>query len=73
MSCRAVLPDVERFRAAIIAQIGLQFDDAKLGFLGEVLQRRLDKLGRSGDVYLRDLVRLISQRRGIWCWWSTIR
>jgi chemotaxis protein methyltransferase CheR len=44
--------DLDRFRAAIIRQIGLQFDDAKLGFLGEVLQRRLDKLSRSGDAYL---------------------
>jgi len=62
VSCRAVLPDVERFRAAIIAQIGLQFDDAKLGFLGEVLQRRLDRLGRSADVYLRDLEHQPSNR-----------
>lgn len=62
MSGQAILPDVERFRAAIIAQIGLQFDDAKLGFLGEVLQRRLDKLGRSGDAYLRDLEHQPSSR-----------
>jgi chemotaxis protein methyltransferase CheR len=48
-------PDLERFRAAIIQRIGLQFDDAKLGFLGEVLQRRLDRLGRPADGYLRDL------------------
>jgi chemotaxis protein methyltransferase CheR len=47
--------DLERFRAAIVRRTGLQFDDAKLGFLGEVLQRRLDSLGRSTDVYLRDL------------------
>jgi chemotaxis protein methyltransferase CheR len=48
-------PDLERFRAAIVQRIGLQFDDVKLGFLGEVLHRRLDKLGRSNDAYLRDL------------------
>jgi chemotaxis protein methyltransferase CheR len=47
--------DLERFRSAIVRRTGLQFDDAKLGFLGEVLQRRLDSLGRSTDVYLRDL------------------
>jgi chemotaxis protein methyltransferase CheR len=47
--------DVERFRAAIIAQIGLQFDDGKLGFLGETMQRRLDKLGRCSDAYLGSL------------------
>jgi chemotaxis protein methyltransferase CheR len=48
-------PDLERFRAAIIQRIGLQFDDARLGFLGEVLQRRLDRLGRPADFYLREL------------------
>jgi chemotaxis protein methyltransferase CheR len=48
-------PDLERFRAAIIQQIGLQFDDTRLGFLGQVLQRRLDKLGRSNDAYLQEL------------------
>jgi chemotaxis protein methyltransferase CheR len=47
--------DLERFRAAIVRRIGLQFDDSKLGFLGEVLQRRLDTLARSGDAYLRGL------------------
>jgi chemotaxis protein methyltransferase CheR len=55
VSCQAIRPDVERFRAAIIRQIGLQFDDSRFGFLGEVLQRRLDKLGRSSETYLRDL------------------
>ena len=47
--------DLVRFRAALIQQIGLQFDDAKLGFLGEVLERRLTKLGHSSDSYLRTL------------------
>ena len=47
--------DLERFRTAIVGEIGLQFDDAKLGFLGEVLQRRLDQLGRPGGDYLSDL------------------
>jgi chemotaxis protein methyltransferase CheR len=55
VNCTASRHDLERFRGAIIQQMGLQFDDAKLGFLGEVLQRRLDKLGRSGNVYLRGL------------------
>jgi chemotaxis protein methyltransferase CheR len=49
--------DLERFRAAIIRGIGLQFDDAKLGFLGEVLQRRLNRLDRPGEAYLCDLER----------------
>jgi chemotaxis protein methyltransferase CheR len=47
--------ELERFRATIIRGIGLQFDDAKLGFLGEVLERRLDKLGRPGAAYLSEL------------------
>jgi chemotaxis protein methyltransferase CheR len=47
--------DLERFRAAIVQRVGLQFDDAKLGFLGEVLQRRLDRHGRANEVYLRGL------------------
>jgi chemotaxis protein methyltransferase CheR len=52
MICEAGRSDLEQFRTVICRQIGLQFDDAKLGFLGEVLQRRLDKLGNSSDAYL---------------------
>jgi chemotaxis protein methyltransferase CheR len=55
VNCPVTRHDLDRFRAAIVREIGLQFDDAKLGFLGEVLQRRLDKLGRSGEAYLSDL------------------
>ncbi len=55
MKYQATPSDLDRFRTVIIERIGLQFDDARLGFLGEVLQRRLDKLGRAGDAYLRDL------------------
>ncbi|MEI9985898.1 MAG: CheR family methyltransferase [Aliidongia sp.] len=33
-------------------QTGLVFDDARLGFLGTVLQRRLGRLDESGDLYL---------------------
>jgi chemotaxis protein methyltransferase CheR len=43
---------VERFKAAITQRLGLQFDDTKLGFLGEVLQRRIEKIGCSSDTYL---------------------
>ena len=57
MICQATRLDLERFRAAIVQQIGLQFDDARLGFLAEVLQRRLDKLGHSSDAYLWGLQR----------------
>ena len=49
--------DLERFRTAIVQQIGLQFDDAKLDFLGTVLQGRLDKLGQTSEFYLRDMER----------------
>lgn len=44
--------DVERFRAAVARRLGLQFDDSKLGFLGEVLQRKLGRLGGSSSDYL---------------------
>jgi chemotaxis protein methyltransferase CheR len=44
--------DLERFRAAIISRVGLQFDDGRLGFLGEVLQRRLNKRGLASAAYL---------------------
>lgn len=57
MNSQATRTDLERFRAAIVERVGLQFDDAKLGFLGEVLQRRLDKLGRSSEAYLWGLQR----------------
>src|SRR5436853_5298623 len=46
---------MERFRSAISQQIGLRFDDARLGFLGEVLQRRLEEFGRGSDAYLWEL------------------
>jgi chemotaxis protein methyltransferase CheR len=52
VSCHASHDNLERFRAVITQTIGLHFDDAKLGFLGEVLQRRLDRLGRSCDAYI---------------------
>ena len=47
--------DVERFRSIVVRRLGLQFDDAKLGFLGEVLQRRLEMLKQSSNAYLQDL------------------
>lgn len=45
----------ERLRAALVRRLGLHFDDAKLGLLDEVLQRRLGKLKRSPEAYLRTL------------------
>jgi chemotaxis protein methyltransferase CheR len=47
--------DVERFRRVIACRLGLQFGDAKLDFLGEVLQRRSQSLNRSTDTYLENL------------------
>jgi chemotaxis protein methyltransferase CheR len=47
--------DLERFSDAVTRCLGLLFDDAKFGFLGEVLQRRLDALKMSSQAYLRML------------------
>jgi chemotaxis protein methyltransferase CheR len=47
--------DLERFRVLVTQRLGLQFEDAKLGFLGEVLQRRLERLRRASDDYLLHL------------------
>ena len=55
MNCLASANETERFRAAIGRQIGLRFDDAKLAFLGQVLQRRLREKGWSSEAYLREL------------------
>ena len=55
MSAGSGRGDVERFRSAIAHRLGLQFDDARLGFLDEVLRRRLARAGISADQYLRDL------------------
>ncbi|MGB8843243.1 MAG: CheR family methyltransferase [Aliidongia sp.] len=57
MTGPATCHDLERFRAVLVGRIGLHFDDARLGFLGEVLQRRLDHLGRPSNAYLNDLER----------------
>jgi chemotaxis protein methyltransferase CheR len=55
MSGLAGRGEVERFRSAVAQRLGLQLDDAKLGFLGEVLQRRLSKLQLSSGAYLAGL------------------
>lgn len=44
--------DVLRFRGTVAARMGLWFDDAKLGALGEALARRLDARRCSAAVYL---------------------
>src|SRR5579872_622609 len=62
MGSRASQADVARFRSAIVRQIGLHFDDAKLGFLGEVLERRLQRLSCSSGCYLENLEATPPQR-----------
>jgi chemotaxis protein methyltransferase CheR len=47
--------DLQRFSAGITRRLGLQFEDAKLSFLGEVLQRRLEALNLPAAAYLRKL------------------
>lgn len=47
--------DLERFRSSITARLGLQFEDTKLGFLAEVLDRRVKAVRSSADAYLRAL------------------
>lgn len=44
--------DVECFRSIVERRLGLQFDDSKLGFLGDVLRRRLNADGRLCEIYL---------------------
>lgn len=47
--------DVDRFRTIVACRLGLSFDDAKLGFLAEVLGRRLEAQGQRCEVYLGQL------------------
>jgi len=47
--------DIERFRAAVARRLGLQFDETRVGFLGEVLQRRLTRMGGCAAAYLHEL------------------
>jgi chemotaxis protein methyltransferase CheR len=47
--------EIERFRAIVERRLGLAFEDGKLGFLGDVLARRLDATGLDRDRYLNEL------------------
>jgi chemotaxis protein methyltransferase CheR len=47
--------DVERFRGIIASQLGLQFEDAKLGFLADVLHKRLEAGQSESGSYLHRL------------------
>jgi chemotaxis protein methyltransferase CheR len=55
MNVSAEQMDTERFRSVIRRRLGLQFDDAKLAFLDEVLQQRLERLRCSRSAYLNEL------------------
>ncbi len=52
MICGSRADDVERFRAALVSSLGLQFETAKSEFLGDVLKRRLRQLGETLEAYL---------------------
>jgi len=47
--------DVERFREIVARRFGLQFEDARLSFLAEVLRRRVDASGHRCGEYLGSL------------------
>ncbi len=47
--------DLERFRGIVATQLGLQFDDSRLGFLAEVLRKRLEAGGHDSRRYLQHL------------------
>jgi chemotaxis protein methyltransferase CheR len=51
--CRSA--DIERFRCVIARCLGLQFEDAKLGFLADVVRRRLEVGGLTPEAYLARL------------------
>jgi chemotaxis protein methyltransferase CheR len=44
--------NVERFRGIVASRLGLNFDDSKLAFLADVLNRRRDTIGQSSAAYL---------------------
>jgi len=43
---------VERFRGLIARRLGLQFEDARLGWLGDVLRRQVERTRQADDGYL---------------------
>lgn len=43
---------VERFRGLIARRLGLQFEDARLGWLGDVLRRQVERARQTDDGYL---------------------
>ncbi len=47
--------ETEHFRSAVARRLGLQFDDAKLGWLEEVLGRRIEATGMARSAYVARL------------------
>jgi chemotaxis protein methyltransferase CheR len=47
--------DIDRFRSVIACRLGLQFEDAKLGYLADVMRRRLEIGGQTPEAYLARL------------------
>lgn len=47
--------EVEQFRSIVARRLGLHFENAKLGFLADVLRRRLETNGRMCEAYLARL------------------
>ena len=48
-------PQVERLRGLVARHLGLRFDDDKLGWLGQVLQRRVEAAALDAEAYLARL------------------
>jgi len=46
---------IERFRDLVASRLGLQFEEARLGWLAEVLRRRMNARGQSAEPYLARL------------------
>ncbi len=57
--------EVDRFRDVIARRFGLQFDDAKLAFLADVLQRGADASGSTVGHYLQHLEASSEQLRAL--------
>lgn len=49
------ISEVQRFNAVLVRRLGLAFDESKLLFLSQVLQRQVDSTGESCDRYLERL------------------
>ncbi len=55
MSAAVDAARVERFRTLVARHLGLQFDDAKIGWLADVLRRRMECSGVAAEPYLARL------------------